>query len=85
MIFEGLLSIFRSIALFVINLIPPMNNVGNWVNTSLDPLFDVIIAANMFINVPVMAGCFLAVVMVSNAQLLWGILMWIVRKIPGVN
>jgi len=85
MIFEALLNIFRTIALFVIGLIPQLHWIGTWANTSLDPLFDVLISANMFIDLPVMIGCFLAVIIVNNAQFLWSLLMWILRKIPGVN
>jgi len=85
MILEALINIFRAIALFIIGLIPQLHWVGNWMNTSLDPLFDVILSANMFINVPVMVGCFLSIIVVSNAQFLWSLLMWAIRKIPGVN
>ena len=85
MIFEAILNIFKAIAIFIINLLPAFPDLSGWVNTSLTPLFNVFFAVNYFIDIPAIAGCLLAIIAFANIDFIWAVIMWIVRKIPGVN
>jgi hypothetical protein len=85
MIFGAILTLFKTVAIFIINLLPAFPNMASWVNTSISPLIDLVVAANYFINVQVVAGCLITVIVFTNIQFVWSGIMWIVRKIPGVS
>jgi hypothetical protein len=85
MILAGIISIFKVIALGVIGLMPAIPSMSAFVTTSLDPLIDVLVSANYFINLGLCVSCLLAVLVFANIEFVWSVLMWIIRKIPGVN
>lgn len=54
-------------------------------NIDLSPMFSVIRLANTFINVSLLGICLTVVLFVYNIKFVWSIIMWLVRKIPGVS
>ena len=40
---------------------------------------------NMFISVSLLSRCVIIVLIVYNLKFVWSILMWLIRKIPGVS
>ena len=85
MILEAIIGVFKAIALFIINRLPAFPNFASFVSTSLTPVFDVLYSANYFIDLRVCAACLLAMIVFANIEFVWSIIMWIVRKIPGVS
>lgn len=85
MILEGILNVIKAIVLFIIGLMPTFPNMTSWINTNLTPLFDVIISANYFVDIRLLAGCLITVVAISNIEFVWSGLMWVIKKIPGVE
>lgn len=54
-------------------------------DTSLAPLFYVLRFVNQFVSLPLVGRCGLIILFVYNLKFGWSIVMWLVRKIPGVS
>ena len=54
-------------------------------NASMSPLLYVVKFVNMFISVSLLSRCVIIVLIVYNLKFVWSILMWLIRKIPGVS
>lgn len=84
MILEFLCSILFSLAHFFIGLIPKFPSFEQ-LNLSLSPLFYVMKLINLFVSVSLLSKCMIIILIVYNIKFVWSILMWLVRKIPGVS
>lgn len=82
MIVEFLLDIVKAVLLFLIGLFPELPDMSSIVEF-FDPLYQVYMQMNSFISVKLVAGCVLFFFILSNIEFIWGIIMWVVRKIPG--
>ena len=52
---------------------------------SMSPLLYVVKFVNMFVSVSLLSRCVIIVLVVYNLKFVWSILMWLIRKIPGVS
>ena len=84
MIIELFFNIFFALAHFLINLFPKFPSF-NGLNMSMSPLLYVVKFVNMFISVSLLSRCVIIVLIVYNLKFVWSILMWVIRKIPGVS
>lgn len=84
MIVKFFCNILFSLAHLFINLIPKFPSFQQ-LNVNLSPLFYVIKFVNLFINIRVVGVCLLIILVVYNIKFVWSILMWLIRKIPGVS
>lgn len=84
MILEFLCNILFGLAHFFLNLFPKFPSFEN-LNVSLGPVFYVIKFLNMFVDVRVVSTGLLIVLIVYNIKFVWSVLMWLIRKIPGVS
>ena len=84
MIIELFFNIFFALAHFLINLVPKFPSF-NGLNMSMSPLLYVVKFVNMFISVSLLSRCVIIVLVVYNLKFVWSILMWLIRKIPGVS
>ncbi len=82
MIVEFLLDIVKAVLLFLIGLFPELPDMSSIVEF-FDPLFQVYMQVDSFISVKLVAGCVIFFFILSNIEFIWGIIMWVVRKIPG--
>lgn len=82
MIVEAILNIIKFVIVGVISIFPKIPTMQF---SYLDNVFQVLSVTDLIINVRVMAVCFGVLFAVLNAQLIWGVVMWVVRKIPSVN
>lgn len=82
MIVEGFLAVIKFIVLGIINMLPtiPTINIGY-----LDGVFMALSMTGLLINVGVVATCIGVLFLVMNAQLIFGVIMWVVRKLPFVK
>ncbi len=83
MIVEAIFNLLKLVILLVIGLFPDIPSLGS--SSSVNPLFDVLRAVNSFVSVPLVGFCVAALFVFLNADFLWSIIMWVVRKIPGVE
>ena len=84
MIIELCCNIFFALAHFLINLFPKFPSF-NGLNASMSPLLYVVKFVNMFISVSLLSRCMIILLIVYNLKFVWSILMWLIRKIPGVS
>ena len=84
MIIELFFNIFFALAHFLIILFPKFPSF-NGLNMSMSPLLYVVKFVNMFISVSLLSRCVIIVLVVYNLKFVWSILMWLIRKIPGVS
>lgn len=82
MIIEALLNGIRYVLRGVIAIFPtiPAFEFG-----SLDGVFQALSLTNLIIDIRVLALCFGVLFVFSFIELIWGVIMWVVRKLPGVE
>lgn len=85
MILGALLTIFKWIALFIISLIPKFPDYSSIASTSLEPILETIHTASSFVSMQLFVSCLLIIFIMHNIEFIFSLLMWIVRKIPGVS
>ena len=49
------------------------------------PVARVLGAVDHFVDLGVVAACVAALFVFANVEFIWGIIMWVIRKIPGVE
>lgn len=84
MIVEAILNLIKLFLLGVLSLFPSIPEMG-WASGVIGPVVQVFSAANHLIDLKVALLCLGAFFVFSNIQLIWGIIMWVIRKIPGVE
>ena len=84
MVLKFLCDVLFFIPEFFVGLFPQFPSFSQ-LNVSLDSVFYVIKFINMFINVRFVSSCLIAILIVYNIKFVWSILMWLLRKIPGVS
>ena len=84
MIVKFFCDILFSFVRFLIGLFPSFPRFDS-LDVSFDPLLYVIRFVNLFISIKVVAGGILLLLVVYNIKFVWSILMWLIRKIPGVS
>jgi len=82
MIIEVLLSAVRFLAIALISLLPRVPTVRL---DFLDGVFQALSLVDLLVDVRTLASCLAVLLVVWNIQFFWAIIMWVVRKIPGVN
>lgn len=82
MIIEFLLDMIFSVVGLVLNLFPalPAFNVTGWLG-----LLDLLSKAAVFVPFDTFLGCIATWFAFYNVELLWSIVEWVYKKIPGVN
>ena len=52
---------------------------------TLNPIAYVIRFLNLFVSMQMVSRCLLIILIIYNIKFGWSILMWVIRKIPGVS
>ena len=84
MILQFLTEPLIALAEFLVSLFPAFPRF-NSLAVTLDPVAYVIRFMDLFISMKTVSRCLLVILIVYNIKFGWSILMWIVRKIPGVS
>lgn len=84
MILAFVCNIFFALCHLFLNLLPKFPSFEA-LNVNLSPVFYVIKFINAFINIRVVGMGLVIVLIIYNLKFVWSILMWLVRKIPGVS
>lgn len=84
MIVSLLMDAIRSVILFLIGLFPALPDMSS-LTEYFDPVFQLYGNVDSFISVKLLGVCVVFIFLFSNAEMIWGVIMWVVRKIPGVS
>lgn len=84
MIVEGLLNLVKAFLLFLISLLPEFPTI-NYDSGFLSALSSAISSANTICHLKVVMSCIGVCILVCNVKMIWSVIMWVVRKIPGVS
>lgn len=84
MITRFLCDIFFAVVRFMVWLLPTFPSFEG-LNTALGPVLYCLKLVNMFVSVRLVGSCFLMILVIYNIKFIWSLLMWLVRKIPGVS
>ena len=84
MILQFLAEPLIALAEFLVGLFPAFPRFDSLAVT-LDPVAYVIRFMDLFVSMKTVSRCLLVILIVYNITFGWSILMWIIRKIPGVS
>lgn len=84
MILKFLLEPVIILAEFLVSLFPAFPRFDSLAVT-LDPIAYVIRFLDLFVSMQLVSRCLLVILVVYNIKFGWSILMWVLRKIPGVS
>lgn len=84
MILQFLSEPLIALAEFLVGLFPAFPRFDSLAVT-LDPVAYVIRFMDLFVSMKTVSRCLLVILIVYNIKFGWSILMWIIRKIPGVS
>lgn len=82
MIVEWIINGVAFVVLGVVNLFPTIPQIDT---SYLDGVIQVISLVDTFVSVKVVAVCLALVFLLLNSRLVWSVIMWVVRKLPGVE
>lgn len=84
MIVEFICDILFNLLHFLVGLFPKFPSFDR-LSVSLSSIFYVLRFINNFINLKAVSIGLIIILLVYNIKIVWSILMWLVRKIPGVS
>lgn len=84
MIVTLIMDLLKTFVLFLISLLPSLPASDNLIEF-VKPLFGIYSNLDSFISVGTCCFCLGLLFIFCNIEFIWGIIMWIVRKIPGVS
>lgn len=84
MIIELIFNAIFFILNFLIGLFPRFPSFKS-LEISLQPVYYVLSFLNTFISLKAVSMGLIIVLLVYNLKFVWSIIMWVVRKIPGVS
>ena len=82
MIIETIFNVIVFLLLGVISLFPKIPTVNF---DFLNGVVRVVSLVDMFVSLRVVSVCFVFLLILHNAHLIWAVIMWVVKKIPGVD
>ena len=82
MIVEVVCNLLMHCVLGVIGLFPTIPPIDA---SFLDGVIQVFSLVDTFVSLKVVSACFVVIFLFMNIQVVWSIIMWVVRKIPGIE
>ena len=84
MIIEGIMNVLKVVILFIIGLFPKLPDMST-LSQSVNSVTAVFSAVDSFISVSLLGFCFGVLFIFTHIDFIWSIIMWVIRKIPGVS
>lgn len=78
------MNLIKTFLLFVIGLFPSLPDMSFLIQP-FQTVIDIIYTVNIFVDVRALGFCFVVLIIFFNIEFLWGVIMWVIRKIPGVS
>jgi len=72
------------LAEFLVGLFPTFPKLTN-LAVALDPIAYVIRFLDLIVSMQMVSRCLLIILIIYNIKFGWSVLMWVIRKIPGVS
>lgn len=72
------------LAEFLVGLFPAFPRFDS-LTVTLNPIAYVIRFLDLFVSMQMVSRCLLIILIIYNIKFGWSILMWVIRKIPGVS
>lgn len=82
MIIEAVFNIIALLILGIINLFPTFPVLDM---SGLDGIFQALSLIDSFVSLKTVSICFVVIFIFMNIEVLWGVIMWVVRKIPSIE
>lgn len=84
MIIEGIMNVLQAVILFIISLFPKLPDMS-FLSQSVESVTSVLCAVDAFISVELVGFCLGVLFVFTHIDFIWSIIMWVIRKIPGVS
>lgn len=84
MILMALMELLKLLIMGIIALLPPLPDMSGIVGF-FDTLADVLGVLDKFVDLRVVGVCLSLILSAYSARFIWSVIMWVVRKIPGVS
>ena len=84
MVLQAVLDVLKALILFVIGLFPKLPDVS-FIRSYVSSFVELARSVNMVLDLKVVGSCFTLILLVYNARAVWSVIIWAVRKIPGVS
>lgn len=84
MVLQAILEALKSLILFVVGLFPRLPDVS-FIRSYVFSFVELARSVNMVLDLKVVGSCFTLILLVYNARAVWSVIIWAVRKIPGVS
>lgn len=84
MILRFFFDLLFGVVSLVVALLPTLPSMAG-LNVSLGPIFYITNFLNLFIDLPMLGYCLITLLVVYNAKFAFGILRWLLAKLPGVS
>ncbi|GEM_PF-1400855 len=84
MLVKLLMDMVKALILLIISLFPTLPDMSNLVSL-IEPLVQLFVNIDSFVSVQLVGTCLGLLFVFSNAELIWSIIMWVIKKIPGVS
>lgn len=82
MIVEALCSLIFALVKGVLSLFPSLPAIDT---SGIDSVMRALSVLDTFVSLRMISYCFVTVFIFMNIEVFWGVIMWVVRKIPGVE
>lgn len=82
MIVETICNILCACVLGAIGLFPTIPQIDT---SFLSGFFRVLSTVDAFVSLKVVSACFVIIFLFMNIQVIWSLVMWVMRKIPGIK
>lgn len=84
MILKFLLEPLILLAEFIVNLVPAFPRFDS-LQANLSPIAYILQFVNIFVDLQFLSKCMLIILVVYNLKFGWSILMFVIKKIPGIS
>lgn len=84
MILMAIMELLKLLIYGIIALLPALPDMSGIISF-IDSLSNVISVADIFVDIGVVSVCFGLIIAAYSVRFVWSVVMWVVRKIPGVS
>lgn len=84
MIVKVIMDALKAVLLFFIGLFPAFPDLTGLLDV-VQPFFEALGMVDAFVSVKLLATCIGALLLISQAELVWSVIVWVYKKLPGVS
>jgi flagellar biosynthesis protein FlhB len=84
LIIEGIMNVLKAVILFIVGLFPTLPNMSSLAQP-IDAVISVVRTIDSFVSVQLAGVCIGFLFVFTHLDFIWSVIMWVIRKIPGVD